>query len=94
MPVKEIEQMITIGSKYRIVSQGGNDEAVVSTGEFRGYAAFANETALVLKLDESHGADADHVRFLPYHAILLIDVITLAPKDVQEAKEDKQVYYG
>lgn len=94
MPVKEIEQMITIGSKYRIMSTGGeNEKAVVSTGEFRGYAAFSNETALVLKLDEIHGEDAGHVRFIPYHAILLIDVITLAPKEVQEEKEDNRVYY-
>jgi hypothetical protein len=93
MPVKEIEEMITIGSKYRILSAGGNDEPLLSSGEFRGYAAFSTETALVLKLDDTHGPDAGHIRFIPYHAILVIDVKELAPKQAQDTKEDNRVYY-
>ena len=58
MAVKEIEEMITIGSRYRIMSTIGDDKPLVSMGEFRGYAAFANETALVLRLDGSNGQEA------------------------------------
>jgi len=93
MAVKEIEEMITIGSRYRIMSSIGDDKPLVSMGEFRGYAAFANETALVLKLDGSNGQEAGRIRFLPYHAIIAIDVLELAPKKVQEEKEDNRVYY-
>jgi hypothetical protein len=93
MAVKEIEEMITIGSRYRIVSTGGDDKPLVSMGEFRGYAAFSNETALVLRLDGSNGQEVGRIRFLPYHAIVAIDVLELAPKKVQEEKDDNRVYY-
>ncbi|MBI0584511.1 MAG: hypothetical protein ISF22_09840 [Methanomassiliicoccus sp.] len=93
MALKEIEELITIGSKYSIVSTGNEDRPLVSTGEFRGYAAFANETALVLKLDGDGGQEEGRIRFIPYHAILAIDVIELAPKKVQEQKDDNRVYY-
>jgi len=92
--MKEIEQMITIGSRYRIISTGTNDEPMTSTGEFRGYAAFANETVLVLKLDATEGQEEGRIRFLPYHAVLCIDVLEMASKEVKEKKEENQVYYG
>jgi hypothetical protein len=93
MAVKEIEEMITIGSRYRIVSSMGEEKPLLSMGEFRGYAAFANETALVLKLDGSNQQEAGRIRFLPYHAIVAIDVLELAPKKVTEEKDDNRVYY-
>ena len=93
MAMKEIEQLITIGSKYRIISTGTKDETLISTGEFRGYAAFANETALVLRLDATDGQEGGRIRFLPYHAILCIDVLEMASKEVKEKKEDNQVSY-
>jgi hypothetical protein len=93
MAMKEIEELITIGSKYQITSAYSEDKPMVSVGEFRGYAAFSNETALVLKLDGSDGQEKDRIRFIPYHAILAIDVLELAPKKVQEQKDDNRVYY-
>lgn len=94
MTFKDIKQFITIGSKYRIMSEGGNAKPLVSTGEFRGYAAFSDETALCLILDESHGEEAGNMRFIPYHAILVIDVLTLAPQEEKKKEsEDSRVYY-
>jgi hypothetical protein len=92
MAMNEIEELITIGSRYRIVSNGG-EEALISVGEFRGYAAFANETALVLRLDGSNGQEDRPIRFRPYHAIVAIDVIELAPRATVEKKDDSRVYY-
>lgn len=92
MTVKEIEQFIVIGSKYRILSKGGDDKPLISTGEFRGYAAFANETALCLKLDPSDGKEG-RMRFIPYHAILAIDVVTMATPEAKRESEEARVYY-
>lgn len=91
--MKEIEELITIGSRYRITSIYAKDRPMISTGEFRGYAAFSNETALVLKLDGAEGQEEGQIRFLPYHAIVAIDVLELAPKKKQEQKDDNRVYY-
>ncbi len=93
MAMREIEEMIVLGSKYRIMSARTEDEPLVSTGEFRGYAAFANETALVLKLDDSNDQEEGCVRFIPYHAIQCIDVMELGSRDGQERKDDSRVYY-
>ena len=94
MTIKEIEQFIVIGSKYRIMSQGGDDKPIVSNGEFRGYAAFAQETALCLKLDQSHGEEEGRMRFIPYHAILTIDVITMATQEAKKKEnEESRTYY-
>jgi len=93
MAMNEIEELITIGSKYRIMSASNGDHTLVSVGEFRGYAAFSNETALVLRLDDSEGQEGGRIRFLPYHAIVAIDVLELAPKKEQEQKDDNRVYY-
>jgi hypothetical protein len=93
MAMKEIEELITIGSKYKIMSACSEDKPLISVGEFRGYAAFSNETALVLKLDGSDGQEEGRIRFLPYHAIVAIDVLELAPKKAQEQKDESRVYY-
>jgi hypothetical protein len=93
MAVREKEDLVIIGSHYMVRSQGAEDETLLSTGEFRGFAAFASETALVLKLDGSNGQEEGRIRFLPYHAILSIDVLKMASGQVQDRKEDNQVYY-
>jgi hypothetical protein len=91
---KEIEHMLTVGSTYRIISDGGEKEPVRSTGEFLGYAAFATETALVLKLDETHGKDKGVTRIIPYHAILALDVLKAAQREEEKREElEERVYY-
>ncbi len=90
---KEIEHMLTVGSTYRIISDGGEKEPVRSTGEFLGYAAFATETALVLKLDEHHGEDKGVTRIIPYHAILALDVLKAAKEEERKEELEERVYY-
>lgn len=90
---KEKEESVTIGSHYKIRSVGTDNEPFISTGEFRGYAAFASETALILRLDGSHGQEEGRIRFLPFRTILSIDVLKMAAEQEQERKEDNQVYY-
>jgi len=92
MTAKDNEQLVTIGSKYRVLSTAGESQ-ITSVGEFRGYAALSDESALALKLDESHGQDAGSVRFIPFRAIAMIDVLVLAPKEAVEKKDDNRVYY-
>jgi hypothetical protein len=92
MAMNEIKELITIGSKYRIVSSA-EGTSLTSVGEFRGYAAFANETALVLRLDPTSDQEGGRIRFLPYHAIVAIDVLELAPVEKEERKDDSRVYY-
>lgn len=93
MKTNEDEQFVIKGSKYRVVSKNGDGAPIVSVGEFRGYAAFASELAIVLKLDTSDGSEG-RLRFIPYHAILTIDVIHMASQQAKEKSKECQVYYG
>ena len=90
---KEIEHMLTVGSIYRIISDSGHAEPIKSKGEFIGYAAFVNETGLVMKLDDSHGEDKGITRIIPYHAILLVDVIQMAKEEEKKEQAEERVYY-
>ena len=90
---KEIEHMLTVGSTYRIISDGGEKEPLKSSGEFLGYAAFATETALVIKLDENHGHDKGVIRIIPYHAILALDVLKAAKEEEKKEEFEERVYY-
>jgi acyl-CoA synthetase (NDP forming) len=77
------------------LSKGGDDKPLVSSGEFRGYGVFGNETAISIKLDHSHGDEEGHMRFVPFHAVLVIDVLNLAPADEKKKQESEEsrVYY-
>ncbi|NLK26575.1 MAG: IS110 family transposase [Euryarchaeota archaeon] len=92
MSIRDNEQFVVKGSRYRIVSESGDDKPMVSIGEFRGYAAFASEIALCLKMDSSDGKEG-RMRFIPYHAILAIDVLTMASQKVSNESEESQAYY-
>jgi len=92
MTSKDTEQFVIKGSKYRIVSKNGDNTPLISTGEFRGYAVFAGENALCLKMDSTDGKEG-RLRFIPYHAVLAIDVISMAPPTEKEEKKESQVYY-
>ncbi len=91
---RAIEQMLSVGSKYRVISQKSHEEPLRSCGEFMGYAAFSNETAICIKLDERHGKDAGITRVIPYHALLSIDVLEYKEKK-EEGKptEESKIYY-
>jgi hypothetical protein len=93
MKGNDTEQFVIKGSKYRVVSKNGDGTPIISTGEFRGYAAFASEIAIAVKLDTADGTEG-RMRFIPYHAILAIDVIAMAPQKAKEESKESQVYYG
>lgn len=93
MKTNDNEQFVIKGSKYRVASKNGDGAPIISTGEFRGYAAFASELAIVLKLDTADGSEG-RLRFIPYHAILTIDIINMAPQQATEERKECQVYYG
>lgn len=93
MKGSDSEQFVVKGSKYRVVSKNGEGAPIISTGEFKGYAAFASELAIAIKLDTADGTEG-RMRFIPYHAILAIDVISMAVQKAKEEAKECQVYYG
>lgn len=82
------------GSYYLIRSAGSRDKPLETQGKFRGYATLAEETALVIELEEPP-EEKGRLRFIPVPAILSVDVLRLAEK-AEEPKEKQMegVYFG
>ena len=66
---------LTKGSKYHVISQGGEHVQFDSVGEFMGYVQFGQGSGLCLKL-QSEDAKLDGVlRIIPAASVLIIDVL-------------------
>jgi len=94
MPRKDDALVLTPGSQYRIKSLEARDHPMETTGIFRGYAAVAHDTAMVIELDKSHGDDAGKTRLIPTHMIISIDVLKAEKEREQKEPEGDSVYFG
>ena len=73
------------GSKIRVRSAGTRDEALLSTGAFRGLVSVGGENSLALELEEGPKEEKGRIRLIPLNAILAIDILE-AMKPVEEEK--------
>lgn len=76
------------GSIYRVRSVGGNDEAILTEGEFTGLTTIGSIDALVLELPDG---DGEGVRLIPTHTILLLDI--LEQGEHPEESDDESQHY-
>ncbi len=94
MPRKDETIVLTPGSLYRIRSLEARDHPMETYGTFKGYAAIAHDTALVVELDRSHGEDAGRTRLIPTHMIIAIDVVKAEKEKEEKEAEGEAVYFG
>jgi len=80
-----IGHMITVGSRYLIMSMGV-EETLMTRGTFRGYSALGGETALVMEIgDDDPAVDAKgRLRIIPIGKILAVEVIDARPPTEKE----------
>jgi len=94
MQRKDEAIVLTPGSQYKIKSLESRDKLMETVGLFKGYAAVAHDTAIVMELDKSHGDESGRLRLIPSHMIISIDVLK-AEKEREEKKgESNAVYFG
>jgi hypothetical protein len=94
MPRKDEAIVLTPGSQYRIKSLESRDRPMETLGVFKGYAALAHDTAVVIELDKSHGDDKGRLRLIPSHMILSIDVLKAEKEKEEKETETNAVYFG
>ena len=95
MPRKdEAAVVLTPGSIYRIKSLESRDHPMETVGVFKGYAAMAHDTALVIELGKIHGEDEGKLRLIPANMIMVIDVLKAEKEKVEKEGENNPVYYG
>jgi hypothetical protein len=94
MPRKDEAIVLTPGSLYKIKSLESRDHPMETMGVFKGYAALAHDTAVVIELDKSHGDDKGRLRLIPSHMILSIDVLKAEKEKEEKEAESNAVYFG
>jgi len=94
MPRKDEAFVLTPGSLYKIKSLESRDHPMETVGIFKGYAALAHDTAVVIELDKSHGDDKGRLRLIPSHMILSIDVLKAEKEKEEKEAESNAVYFG
>jgi len=76
---------LTPGSRVRLRSAGPDDEAIVSTGIFRGLVSIGGDNALAIELEGADGDEKGRVRLVPIPALLAVDILEAA-----KAEEEKR----
>ena len=86
--------ILTPGSLYKIKSLEARDKPMETVGLFKGYAAVAHDTAIVIELDKIHGDDKGRLRLIPSHMIISIDVLKAEKEKDEKESEANAVYFG
>jgi len=94
MPRKDEAIVLTTGSQYKIKSLESRDHPMETVGIFKGYAALAHDTAIVMELDKSHGDEKGRLRLIPSHMIISIDVLRAEKEKEEKETESNAVYFG
>jgi hypothetical protein len=94
MPKKDEAIVLTQGSQYRIKSLESRDNPMETVGIFRGYAAVAHDTALVMELEKKLGEEKGMLRLIPSQMIISIDVLKAEKEKEVKDSETNAVSYG
>jgi hypothetical protein len=78
---------LTASSRVRVRSAGPDDEAIVSTGIFRGLVSIGGDNALAIELEGADGDEKGRVRLVPIPALLAIDILEAAKPEEEKRSE-------
>ena len=78
---------LTPGSKVRVRSAGPDDEALDSSGTFRGLVSIGGDNALAIELAGPDAEEKGRIRLVPIPAILAIDILEAAKAEEEKRSE-------
>jgi hypothetical protein len=92
---KKPDMELTEGSEYKIISLGGKDSVLETTGTFKGFISMSvDEIGLLMELNDKHGEMAGKTRIIPLHVILAIDVFEAKPNQKKGDEKETSHYVG
>jgi hypothetical protein len=94
MPKRDDAIVLTPGSLYRVKSLESRDKPMETVGIFKGYAAVAHDTAIVIELNGSGGEEKGRLRLIPSHMVISIDVLKAEKEKEEKEAESNAVYFG
>lgn len=81
---------LTTGSRVRVRSAGPEDDAIVSTGVFRGLVSIGGDNIMAIELEGADGDEKGRIRLVPIPALLAIDIIEVAKAEEEKRSEPAQ----
>ena len=87
-PPKKPSLALTVGSKVRVRSAGSQDEALISTGLFRGLVSVGGDNSLAIELDDTVKEEKGRIRLIPTNALFAVDVLEAAKAAEEEKRSD------
>lgn len=87
--------VLTNGSRIRVRSAGTRDDALISTGLFRGLVSVGGDNSIAIELADAPKEEKGLVRLIPLNAVLAVDVLEAA-KPEEEKRADpaaSQAYF-
>ena len=84
---------LTPGSRIRVRSAGTRDEALISSGVFRGLVSVGGDNSLAVELEDGGKEEKGHIRLIPINALLAVDVLE-AVKPAEEKRPDTSASPG
>lgn len=95
MARKDDAIVLTPGSLYRVRSLESREKPLETIGVFKGYAAVAHDTAIVMEVELSTGGSKEKfMRLIPSHMVISIDVLKAEKEEEQKEKDSNAVYFG
>ncbi len=85
--------VLTKDSKYRIKSLESRDNPLITSGKFLGYTAIGHDEGMAMELDDTHEDKKGHIRVVPTHTIVCIDIIEAAEKE-EKIQQRSSTMYG
>jgi hypothetical protein len=79
--------VLTSGSRVKVRSAGNREEALVSSGIFRGLVSIGGDNSLAIELDDTVKEEKGRIRLIPLSALLAVDVVE-AVKPEEEKRQD------
>ncbi len=86
-PAKKTVISLTPGSRVLVRSAGSHDEALVSTGVFRGLVSVGGDNSLAVELEGKEKEEKGRIRLIPLNAVFAVDVLEAA-KPEEERRVD------
>ncbi|MGB2825932.1 MAG: hypothetical protein WBC49_04770 [Thermoplasmata archaeon] len=94
MPRKDDAIALTEGSQYRVKSLEARDKPMETIGVFKGYAAVAHDTAIVMELEKPLGDGKAMLRLIPSHMIISIDILKAKEEEKDKEPGGEAAYFG
>jgi hypothetical protein len=89
-PAKRPQIALVPGSKIRVRSAGPDEQAIDSTGLFRGLVSIGGDNTLAIELDGTGGEEKGRIRLVPVPAILAVDILEAAKAEEEKRADSNQ----